>query len=190
MFCSSFYHCYNCVNEQSHQLYKKFDYIGISILIAGSYYPIIIYSFYCDLKFQFFYLIPITLICFSVLYLSLSEYGLSPAGTKLRTFSYMSSGFQGVIPISHLILKYGFKSENFLYTGPGLIVMGLWYCVGAILYAFRIPERFHVGKYDYYGSSHQIFHICVVIAIIVHYNTSYKLYNWLCNIESIICGKV
>lgn len=55
---------------------KKLDYIGISILIAGSYYPIIIYSFSCELYIQYLYIIPITLLCLSTLYMTLSEFGL------------------------------------------------------------------------------------------------------------------
>lgn len=128
------------------------------------------------------------MICLSVLYLSLSEFGLSPNGIVLRTFAYMASGFQGFFPIIHVWLKYGINSENFLYITPNLIKMGLWYIFGAILYAFKIPERFNPGKYDYYGSSHQIFHTCVVIAVMVHYQNCYRLYNWLSNIESVICS--
>lgn len=55
---------------------KKLDYIGISILIAGSYYPIVIYSFSCEPYIQYLYIIPITLLCLSTLYMTLSEFGL------------------------------------------------------------------------------------------------------------------
>lgn len=55
---------------------KKSDYIGISILIAGSYYPIVIYSFSCEAYIQYLYIIPITFLCLSTLYMTLSEFGL------------------------------------------------------------------------------------------------------------------
>jgi len=39
----------------------KLDYLGISILIVGSMYPSIYYSFYCHTNFRDFYLIAITI---------------------------------------------------------------------------------------------------------------------------------
>ena len=35
--------------------------------------------------------------------------------------------------------------------------------------ANRIPERFVPGLFDYFGSSHQIFHVHVVLAALAHY---------------------
>jgi adiponectin receptor len=46
---------------------------------------------------------------------------------------------------------------------------GASYIIGALIYINRIPERFRPGKHDIWGSSHQIFHICVIIGVIFHY---------------------
>lgn len=35
--------------------------------------------------------------------------------------------------------------------------------------ANRIPERLSPGKFDYFFASHQIFHVCVVLAALSHY---------------------
>ena len=35
--------------------------------------------------------------------------------------------------------------------------------------ANRIPERLWPGKFDYFFASHQIFHVCVVLAALSHY---------------------
>ena len=43
------------------------------------------------------------------------------------------------------------------------------YVGGAFLYAVRVPERFFPGKCDYIFQSHQIFHVLVVAAVIIHY---------------------
>ena len=40
--------------------------------------------------------------------------------------------------------------------------MGLFYCLGPLVYATRIPERWLPGKFDFAGHSHQLFHILVV----------------------------
>ena len=43
-------------------------------------------------------------------------------------------------------------------------------CLGAVLYACRIPERFLPGKCDFWFQSHQIFHILVIAAAFVHFH--------------------
>ncbi|KAF0291092.1 Adiponectin receptor protein [Amphibalanus amphitrite] len=48
--------------------------------------------------------------------------------------------------------------------------MGALYVAGALLYAFRVPERWFPGKCDIYFQSHQIFHVLVVAAAMVHYH--------------------
>jgi adiponectin receptor len=35
--------------------------------------------------------------------------------------------------------------------------------------ANRIPEKLYPGKFDYFFASHQIFHVCVVLAALAHY---------------------
>ena len=47
--------------------------------------------------------------------------------------------------------------------------MGALYITGALLYALRIPERFFPGKCDVWFHSHQLFHVLVIAAAVVHY---------------------
>ena len=49
-----------------------------------------------------------------------------------------------------------------------LVLQGLLYIIGAGLYAFRFPESEWPGKFDKIGSSHQIFHVFVVLAAASH----------------------
>ena len=48
----------------------------------------------------------------------------------------------------------GAKFNNWYYGG-------ISYIFGAILYILRFPEKKFRGKFDYIGSSHQLFHIFV-----------------------------
>jgi len=41
---------------------------------------------------------------------------------------------------------------------------------------FRFPERFFPHKFDLLGSSHQIFHVAVVLGCLIHVNASFKLF--------------
>lgn len=57
--------------------------------------------------------------------------------------------------------------------------MGVLYISGALLYGFRVPERFFVpGTFDLVLASHQIFHVCIVGAAFVHYLTMHAHYQW------------
>jgi len=52
------------------------------------------------------------------------------------------------------------------------------YISGAVMYATRIPERCHPGRFDHFGSSHQIFHVMVLLAAITHYFGCLRFYEW------------
>lgn len=54
---------------------------------------------------------------------------------------------------------------------------GAFYIGGAILYAKRIPEKFYPGTFDIVGSSHQIFHMCVIIGAYIHMVESLNLFQ-------------
>jgi len=50
-----------------------------------------------------------------------------------------------------------------------VILQGVLYIIGAVIYALRIPERFAPGKFDILGASHQIFHFFVLAAAVTHF---------------------
>ena len=67
------------------------------------------------------------------------------------------------------------------------VVGGAVYIGGALFYVFRIPERWYPHLFDNMGNSHNIFHIAVVTAAIIHFNESMNLYlekkEWTCPIS-------
>jgi adiponectin receptor len=54
---------------------------------------------------------------------------------------------------------------------------GATYIGGALIFVFRIPERYFPKKFDCIGSSHQIFHVCVVAGCAIHFNDAMKLFR-------------
>jgi len=46
-----------------------------------------------------------------------------------------------------------------------------------ILFLYRIPERLFPGKLDYFGSSHQIFHIGVLLSFLAHLKGLWTVYD-------------
>lgn len=54
---------------------------------------------------------------------------------------------------------------------------GLLYSVGAIIYALKFPECCGKGCFDIVGSSHQIFHLSIFMAAVVHFYASINEYH-------------
>ncbi len=50
--------------------------------------------------------------------------------------------------------------------------------LGAVLFALRVPERWKPGAFDLFFSSHQLFHVCVVTAALVHYKGINVMLAW------------
>jgi adiponectin receptor len=77
-------------------------------------------------------------------------------------------GLSAVIPVLHGLIIFGYKNLTKTIGLNWLVLQGVLYITGAGLYAGRIPEKLHPGKYDKFFSSHQIFHVLVVAAAASH----------------------
>ncbi len=56
--------------------------------------------------------------------------------------------------------------------------MGAFYVVGAMVYLFQIPERWWPGTFDLWFSSHQIWHLMIIAAVLTHYLGVIHMYEW------------
>ncbi|KAG7096037.1 hypothetical protein E1B28_006718 [Marasmius oreades] len=145
------------------------DYVGIIVLTVGSFCPLLYYGFFCE---------PETLSLYSSIVLSLNaaaafviidpEYA-KPTHIALRTTIFIGLGAFSVIPVLHWLVVHGPATTLTAMGVRWFILSGSTYIGGALLYANRIPECFHPGTYDYLLNSHQILHVCVVMAVYFHY---------------------
>ncbi|PWY85080.1 hypothetical protein BO70DRAFT_424462 [Aspergillus heteromorphus CBS 117.55] len=86
----------------------------------------------------------------------------------LRTCAFVATGLSGFAPLIHGTVLFGFpqmveRSGMLYYLGEGLLLI-----LGAFLYTTQIPESLWLGKFDLFGSSHQIFHLTVVLGTAIH----------------------
>merc|ERR550532_3035602 len=94
----------------------------------------------------------------------------SPRLRPFRAGIFITFGLSGIAPATHYSIQNGWeKSINEAALG-WLVFMGFLYISGAMLYAFRIPERFFPGKVDILFHSHQLFHCFVIAGAFVHYH--------------------
>lgn len=176
---SSIFHWIGALSAGTYQILSRFDYAGISILIAGSCYPPYFYFFYCERFLAIVYLSFISIFAITVFFFTLSPDFHVPKRRRLRGTLFLTLGISTAIPILHLAFfgKYvnGFeKSPHLIFWYLG----GISYVTGALIYIQRIPEKCRPGKHDIFGASHQIFHLLVVVGVVLHYLGSVDSYYY------------
>ncbi|CAG2193138.1 ADIPOR [Mytilus edulis] len=162
------------------KLFNKLDYCGIAILTMGSFVPWLYYSFYCRLVPKIAYLVLIFVLGTICIVVSLFDKFREPQFRGIRAGMFIALGLSGVIPALHFVISDGFDQAVNNASLGWLCLMAVLYIVGALIYAFRVPERIFPGKFDIWCQSHQIFHMFVLAAAFVHYHgitqiASYRL---------------
>lgn len=102
----------------------------------------------------------------------------TPRWRPYRAAMFIALGFSAVIPILEAIWNRGIEQVKVEMSLVHCSWQGFLYILGACIYAMRVPERFWPRKFDLFGSSHQIFHCCVVAAGIVHAVGVWKAFEY------------
>lgn len=165
-------------SQRVSELCLRIDYTGILSLILGSFVSGIYVGFYCEPFLQKVYWAMI--VTFStttgVLVLHPRLQGLQWRST--RTLAFVLTGLSGFAPIGHGLVLYGWQ-EMWVRSGmPYWFLEGTAYGVGALFFATRMPESLLPEKFDVWGSSHQLFHVCVVIGAAVHLYGVWQAWTW------------
>ncbi|KAI5729327.1 hypothetical protein M8J76_001422 [Diaphorina citri] len=146
------------------------DYCGIALLIMGSFVPWLYYGFYCSFLSKVIYLTSVVILGAASIIVSLTKQFSAPNYRPLRAGVFMSFGLSGVVPAMHYGYVEGWFSKVAQASLGWLLLMGVLYIIGGLIYALRVPERYFPGKCDIWFQSHQIFHVLVVSAAFVHYH--------------------
>ncbi|KAH7304834.1 hemolysin-III channel protein-like protein Izh2 [Rhexocercosporidium sp. MPI-PUGE-AT-0058] len=147
---------------------NKLDYVGIVFLITGSFIPSIFYGFYCHPHLRELYWIMICSLGVGCATVSIFERFRTPAWRPYRAGMFVLMGLSAVFPVLHGLQLYGVHEMRDRIGLTWLVLQGFFYILGAGLYAARWPERSWPGSFDIWGSSHQIFHVLVVMAAASH----------------------
>ena len=129
---------------------------------------------YCNIDAALVYLslaILLAIICFIV---CLFEWIHKPSHEKYKAFLFGGFGISVSIPCFHMLINeflYDNYGDSFKFgpAFPYLILTGASYLGGLYIYTVRCPERYHPGKYNVCGQSHQIWHVMVVLGIFFTY---------------------
>jgi adiponectin receptor len=92
----------------------------------------------------------------------------TPALRPYRALMFVLMGLSAVVPVLHGVRLYGIAHLRNSISLDWVLLQGMLYICGAAIYAARVPEKWSPGTYDIWGSSHQIFHVLVVVAATAH----------------------
>lgn len=152
---SALFHLFFIYGDKTYDMLSRLDYGGISILIMGSSYPPIFYCFSCPKVFWIrdLFLALITLTSTSSFIATLHPIMNTPKLRTCRAYIFIFLGISAGLPFFFLmgapdsIIKYTNPSQ----TATPWAVGGLVYIGGALIYAFRVPEKHYPKKFDNCG---------------------------------------
>lgn len=110
---------------------------------------------------------------------------------------FVCLGVSGVVPVVHGVTIYGYSELNERMGLNWVIFQGFLYISGAFIYAvsrttpcriklhssdtfqqIRWPERLSPKTFDIWGSSHQIFHVLILMAAGTHLYGMIKAFDF------------
>mmetsp|Transcript_27308 Transcript_27308/g.20446 ORF Transcript_27308/g.20446 Transcript_27308/m.20446 type:complete len:225 (+) Transcript_27308:812-1486(+) len=171
--CLGFSTIFHLFSAHSHFVAKflvRLDYSGIIFLIFGSSMPLINYHFSCGPT-LFYKNLMIGVMSISSLLtfivVMLPSFDRSH-NRKWRGLLFILLGAAAAtnIFIIKFLLDPAYTIED---RSEDYLVGAAVYVVGTSLYIARAPERCRPGSFNVCGMSHNLFHICVVIACFLHY---------------------
>lgn len=171
---------YHTISNHSLEIAKfgnQLDYLGIVILIWGSFIPSIYYGFRDDVRLTRIYWTMITTIGAGTALVTAAPKFRTAEWRPFRAAMFVAMGLSAIFPVIHGLQTFGVDYLNKSIALPWLVTHGVLYIVGAAIYAVRIPERWAPGRFDIWGNSHQIFHVLVLIAAATHLTGLVKAFD-------------
>jgi len=175
---SASYHTLMSHSPDVSSLWLRIDYAGILTLILGSFFSGIYVGFYCLPTPRTIYWTMIVMLSLATATLVLHPKLQSQKYRSLKAYAFVATGLTGFAPLGHGLYLYGWH-EMWVRSGmPYYLLEGIIYGAGAFFFITRIPESIWPGSFDIWWSSHQIFHLLVVVAAATHMWGVWQAFAW------------
>ncbi|RAL07704.1 hemolysin III family protein [Aspergillus homomorphus CBS 101889] len=163
---STTYHTMMNHSYEVEQLWLRFDLIGIVVLTIGDFVSGIYMVFWCEPLQRKIYWSMIGVLGLLTIFVMVTPRFQGPKFRLFRALTFVATGLSGFAPLIHGIKLFGI-SQMMIQSGmPYYLIEGAFLLTGALIYATKFPESRYPGRFDIYGSSHQLFHILVVFAAV------------------------
>ncbi|KAJ2785758.1 hypothetical protein H4R18_000304 [Coemansia javaensis] len=183
---STMYHMFSCHSHSHHVAWLKCDFVGILVLILGSFLPGLYYGYYESRTLMLVYMNMIVPLFVAGVVVSISPHLQKPSLRWMRPVVFVSIALSGVVPVCHYTVAHGLAASARTIGLYYMLGMGALYVAGTVLYAFSIPERWFPGLFDIVGNSHQLFHCLVFFAALTHYYGIIQAFKWHHSAHSVV----
>ncbi|KAJ1832606.1 hypothetical protein LPJ63_003410 [Coemansia sp. RSA 2711] len=181
LFClaaSAAFHTLACHSQHQHFRSLRCDFIGILVLIVGSFIPVGYYGFLHSRNILIGYLVMFVVVGVAGVAVSIIGHVEDPKRARWRPIIFMGISGAGLVPVIHGAILNGYADAVDRLSLWYVVGMALLYIAGTLIYSFKLPERYRPGKHDVLLHSHQIFHVFVVMAAILHYVGIIRALAW------------
>ncbi|KAJ2369492.1 hypothetical protein IW150_005143 [Coemansia sp. RSA 2607] len=183
---STLFHTFSCHSHSHHVAWLKCDFVGILVLILGSFLPGLYYGYFESRMLMVLYMAMIFSLFAAGVFVSVSPHLQKPHLRWLRPVVFFSIALSGVFPVCHHIFAHGIAASARSIGLYYMLGMCGFYVAGTLLYAFNIPERWFPGLFDIVGNSHQLFHCLVFVAALTHYYGIVQAFKWHHSAQSVV----
>lgn len=168
LMCSATWHLLSgCASHSWYRGAACVDFVGISALIAASVMGIEYYGFYCRPGLAALYMGYSCLLGVVGMILPWKPWFNENEHKMTRIAFFLSLAASALMPLAHMAFLYGITQTFWFYTP--VIPSVAAYLTGLFFYANNVPERLAPGRWDTILSSHQLWHIAIVLAIYLHW---------------------
>ena len=136
-------------------------------MIVGSFTSPLYYGFYCE-EDRFWRNLWIGIVWFFNLIALVIVLSPGKISKWVNALTWVTASVSSTIGCIHLAY-FPNKDTNFEFYLWPWAGFGSIYILGAFIYALKCPEKCFKKRFDIYGSSHQIFHFCILTAAILHF---------------------
>lgn len=179
LFFSAGFHLFNCQSEVVSKVWFGLDLMGISIGLIGCYFPGAYYAFYCHHTWQMIYMFLLILAAMVTIALQIHPDFLSNKWHFRRLLLYSGLALMGVVPMTHwIVLNGGLQSGIVRLFIPRTCVSYILGITGGLFYITKFPERHFPGKFNTFGSSHQWWHVLVLLSFWWTHNASMYVFRY------------
>ncbi|KAJ5806781.1 hypothetical protein N7474_010373 [Penicillium riverlandense] len=185
---SSTYHTLLCHSPHFAGLWARFDYVAIVFQILGSFISGIYIGFYCEPHLQKLYWLMIGILGLLTGLVVVHPRLQSKEWRILRLSTFVATGLSAFAPITHASSLFPYEQLDQQAGLRYYYLEGLVLIIGVLFYATNFPESWKPEYFDIWGASHQIFHVLVFMAAVLHFYGILVAFQW--NYENQRCGPV
>lgn len=176
--CSAAAHLFYVVSKRVCVMLWKLDHISIAVCCTAGFVPIIDAAFTCSGPAVGPLYIGVTVaMAVAVVCVSMIDAFHQDRFRTLRAAVQLLFPAWAVVPMMHarrLLLPHAQASAGLELVGAAMVVM----VAGALVYAARLTEVLFPGRFDIFGSSHNIMHTSVVVAHLLFFEGAKALWEW------------